>query len=72
VAMLKMYGDSLLTDNDDETKSLFFTTKLEVRYNRLNKKKSELSKISLSTPEAIVIQEKEIFFSPRELVAMKH
>ncbi|HTE33080.1 MAG TPA: carboxypeptidase-like regulatory domain-containing protein [Chryseolinea sp.] len=65
--------DSLMIDNEDNSKSLYFESKLEVIYNdRSPRFKQQQSEIYLMTPEPIQIQENGSYFSPREMIVSDH
>jgi hypothetical protein len=61
--------DSLLTVNDDRSKSLYFTNRLEVLYKRFpGKGEQQQSEIYLATPAPIRIEGNGSYSSPREVI----
>ena len=64
--------DSLMKTNRDKSKSLFFSGKMDVVYNRIVNRRAEQSLIYLETPQAIEIQENGSYYSPKELVTLDH
>ncbi|HLA51732.1 MAG TPA: hypothetical protein VK618_00420, partial [Flavitalea sp.] len=64
---------SLMFDNQDKSRSLYFETKLEILYNdRSTRFKQQQSEIYLMTPEPIQIQQNGSYFSPREMIVANH
>ncbi len=65
--------DSLLINYEDNSKSLYFESKLEIIYNDSSPRfRQQQSEIYLMTPEPIQIQENGSYFSPRELIVSDH
>jgi len=65
---LQISPDSLITANDDETKSIFFTDTLYVIYTSPKDRSRQQSIIYLMTPASITIYNNGIYFPPQEVV----
>ncbi len=64
--------DTLLITEDENTKSLFFSEKMKIVYQRYPQSKPIQSEVYLRTPQAINIQENGSYFSTKEFVNTMH